>query len=241
MDLAPIRILIIEDDLRMLEVLRRGLWERGHSIVTATTAQEGQDLATAHEFDAIVLDIGLPDRSGYTIAEQLRQRPDRPAIVMLTALSEEDHVVSGLDSGADDYLTKPFSFPELTARIGSASRRARLSRSGEVHFGEFVLDLKQHRLMREYAEVHVTRNEYLLLRELALHQEDTVSRRQLMRVVWGNTQVAEGSLDTLMGALREKLDVPRTGLIQTMRGSGYCLRRLAAANQQQQERTGRQL
>ena len=220
----------------MLELLRRGLWERGHSIVTATTAQEGQGLATAHEFDAIVLDVGLPDRSGYTVAEQLRQRPDRPAIVMLTALSEEDHVVSGLDSGADDYLTKPFSFPELAARIGAASRRARLSKAGEVCFGQFLLDLKRRRLTRECVEVHVTRSEYLLLRELALHQEDTVSRRQLMRAVWGNTQVAHGSLDTLMGALREKLDVAGTGLIQTVRGLGYSLRRQEAIHQNHQER-----
>ena len=98
--LTNLRILVIEDDPRMVELLRTGLWERGHSIVTATTAEEGQQLVDENRFDAIVLDLGLPDRSGTTIAEHLSQRTDRPAIVMLTALSQEDHVVHGLDAGA---------------------------------------------------------------------------------------------------------------------------------------------
>src|SRR5580704_1253474 len=98
--LTNLRILVIEDDPRMVELLRTGLWERGHSIVTATTAEEGQQLADENSFDAIVLDIGLPDRSGYTVAQHLMKRPNRPAVVMLTALSQEDCVVCGLDAGA---------------------------------------------------------------------------------------------------------------------------------------------
>jgi two-component system OmpR family response regulator len=144
---------------------------------------------------------------------------------MLTAQSDLNQVISGLESGADDYLTKPFSFPELVARIGSASRRSRLTRAGEIAFGGFVLDLQHRKLLRNAAEVRLTRSEYLLLRELALHREDMVSRRQLMQAVWGTTQVAQGSLDTLMGVLREKLDATRNGLIHTERGVGYLLHR----------------
>ncbi len=209
----------------MVDLLRRGLWERGHSVVTALTAQEGQELSEQHEFDVVVLDVGLPDRSGYTVAQGLRERPNSPAILMLTAQSDLDQVVSGLEAGADDYVTKPFSFSELVARIGSASRRSRITRAGQIVFGDFVLDLKRRNLMRNHAEVHLTRSEYLLLRELGLHHGDVVPRRQLMQAVWGTLIVSQGALDTLVGALREKLDGSPNGFIHTERGSGYALRR----------------
>jgi DNA-binding response OmpR family regulator len=220
---ASFRILIIEDDPRMVELLRQGLWERGHSIMTAVTASEGQELAEKHEFDAIVLDVGLPDRSGYTVAEQLRRRSSPPAIVMLTAMNQEDHVVCGLDAGADDYLTKPFSFPELVARISSAARRTRIARSDDFNFGPFQLDVKRHRLMCHQHEIHITRSEYLLLRALVLRRGETTSRRQLMQAVWGTTSVSHGALDTLVNTLREKLNAEQSGLISTVRGIGYSL------------------
>ena len=225
---AALRILIIEDDPRMADVLRRGLWERGHTIMAAATAAEGEQLAETHEFDAIVLDVGLPDRSGFSVAERLRGRPDRPAIVMLTSQREEDHIVAGLDSGADDYVTKPFSFSELIARIGSASRRSRFSKTGEIRFGGFLLDLQQHRLLHGSHEVHLTRSEFLLLRELALRCGEPVLRRQLIAAVWGTTQVTQGALDTLIGTLRDRLDAAGDSPIATLRGQGYMLQRGAA-------------
>lgn len=218
-----LRILVIEDDLRMVELLRTGLWERGHSIVTATTAEQGQQLVDTENFDAIVLDIGLPGRSGYTIAQNLRTRPNRPAIVMLTALNQEDNIVCGLDAGADDYLTKPFSFPELIARIGSAARRARVSATDDFCFGPFRLDTQGRRLICNRTEVHITRSEYLLLRSLALRRGEVVSRRQLMQAVWGTTIISHGALDTLVNALRDKLNEKQMGLISTIRGVGYSL------------------
>jgi DNA-binding response OmpR family regulator len=218
-----LRILVIEDDLRMVELLRTGLWEHGHTIVTATTAEQGQQLVDTENFDAIVLDIGLPGRSGYTIAQHLRTRPNRPAIVMLTALNQEDQVVCGLDAGADDYLTKPFSFPELLARIGSAARRARVAATDEFCFGPFRLDTRSRRLLCNRVEVHITRGEYLLLRALALDRGEVVSRRQLMKAVWGTTIISHGALDTLVNTLREKLHAKQPGLISTARGVGYSL------------------
>jgi DNA-binding response OmpR family regulator len=218
-----LRILVIEDDLRMVELLRTGLWEHGHTIVTATTAEQGQQLVDAENFDAIVLDIGLPGRSGYTIAQHLRTRPNRPAIVMLTALNQEDQVVCGLDAGADDYLTKPFSFPELLARIGSAARRARVAATDEFCFGTFRLDTRSRRLLCNRVEVHITRGEYLLLRALALDRGEVVSRRQLMHAVWGTTIISHGALDTLVNTLREKLHAKQPGLISTARGVVYSL------------------
>ena len=203
--------------------MRTGLWERGHAIVTATTAEEGRQLVDENSFDAIVLDIGLPDRSGTTIAQHLAGRPNRPAIVMLTALNQEENVVDGLDAGADDYLTKPFSFPELVARIISAARRNRIAASSDPTFGPFRIDTAKRRLFRDSAEIHVTPNEYLLLRALVLHRGETVSRRQLVQAVWGGAAMSHGALDTLVNSLREKLNAEQPGLISTLRGFGYSL------------------
>jgi DNA-binding response OmpR family regulator len=220
---ANLRILVIEDDPRMVELLRTGLWELGHSIVTATTAEEGRQLVDENTFDAILLDIGLPGSSGYTVAHHLRQRPTRPAIVMLTALDQEGQVVSGLDAGADDYLTKPFSFPELAARITAAARRARIAQKNNLAFGPFRLDVGDRRLSRNSAEIHLTRGEYLLLRALILRRGEVVPRRQLMQAVWGTTIVSHGALDTLVNSLRDKLKSGHPGLIATVRGIGYSL------------------
>jgi two-component system OmpR family response regulator len=236
-DAAPsLRILVIEDDLRMVDVLRRGLWDRGHSVTTATTAGEGQQLASEHAFDAVVLDVGLPDGSGFIVAEQLRKSAHRPAVVMLTAFGEEDHIVAGLESGADDYLTKPFSFSELNARITAAHRRATLFHEGVVHFGGFTLNLREHRLLLGPAELRLPRQEHLLLHTLALHQGEAVPRRKLMQAVWASTSTSHGALDTLVATLRDRLTHALAAergeaapeLIVTLRGVGYMLLRDAA-------------
>ena len=218
-----LRILVIEDDPRMVDLLRAGLSERGNSVVSATNAEDGQQLVDQETFDAIVLDIGLPGRSGFTIAQHLRNRTNRPAIVMLTALNQEDCVVCGLDAGADDYLTKPFSFPELAARIAAAARRTRIALANNFFFGPFNLDLIGRRLLRGRDEIHVTRGEYLLLRALALRPHEVMSRRQLMQEVWGTTTVSHGALDTLVNTLRDKLGAGQHGRIATVRGVGYSL------------------
>ena len=218
-----LRILVIEDDPRMVELLRTGLWERGHSVITAATAEEGQTLADSHSFDVIVLDIGLPDRSGLTVAEHLRGRAGRPAIVMLTALNQETHVVCGLDAGADDYLTKPFSFPELAARITSTARRSYIASRDQFCFGPFRLKIEANRLFCDGVELHLTRSEYLLLKTLVLNSGEAVSRRRLTQAVWGASAMSHRALDTLVNNLREKLNVHQPGLIATIRGVGYSL------------------
>jgi DNA-binding response OmpR family regulator len=216
------RILVIEDDPRMVELLRAGLGERGHSVIAASTAAEGERLLDQDSFDAIVLDIGLPGRSGYSVAEHLRERPRRPAIVMLTALNQEDNVVYGLDAGADDYLTKPFSFPELLARISSAARRNRIAWEDVIAIGPFHLDVRKRILLRHGKDLFLTRSEYLLLRALTLNRGEVVPRRQLMQAVWGTTVVSSGALDTLVNTRREKL-AAESGLVATIRGAGYRL------------------
>jgi DNA-binding response OmpR family regulator len=217
------RILIVEDDLRMLELLRKGLSESGFEVTTAADGDSGLSLALANRFDAIVLDIGLPGRSGYSVTAHLRQHSKPPAIVMLTALNKEDHIVCGLDAGADDYITKPFSFPELVARIHSVARRIRIASADQFSFGLFRIDAASRRLFCDDTQIHVTRSEYLLLRALALHRGEVVSRRQLMQAVWGSTISSSGALDTLVNAVREKLNAGHSDPIKTVRGSGYTL------------------
>jgi DNA-binding response OmpR family regulator len=221
--LTHLRILVVEDDPRMADFIRVGLSEKGHTVFTAPTAEQGQQLIDENVFDAIVLDIGLPGRSGYSIAQGLSGNPNRPAIVMLTALNQEHYVVCGLDVGADDYLTKPFSFPELVARIASAARRARAGRADKFAFGPFQLDTATRRLYCNLAEVHLTPSEYLLLHILALRRGEVVSRRQIMQAVWGATAISHGALDTLVNTLRDKLNAKHPGLISTVRGRGYAL------------------
>jgi DNA-binding response OmpR family regulator len=217
------RILVVEDDLRMLELLRKGLAESGFEVTTASDGDSGLSLALAHRFDVIVLDIGLPGCSGYSITAHLRRNSKPPAIVMLTAMNQEDNIVCGLDAGADDYITKPFSFPELVARIHSAARRTRIASADHFTFGPFHLDVSSRRLFCDHNEIHITRSEYLLLRSLALNRGDVVSRRQLMQAVWGSTIATAGALDTLVNTLREKLNAGHPDLLTTVRGIGYTL------------------
>jgi two-component system, OmpR family, response regulator len=220
---SNLRILVVEDDPRMVELLSAGLREKGHLVVAAKTAEDGQRLADLEKPDAIVLDIGLPGRSGFSVAAHLRERANRPAIVMLTALNQEDHVVCGLEAGADDYLTKPFSFPELAARIASAVRRTRIAAAGQFYFGPFHLDITRRRLFRERAEIHLSPSEYTLLYTLALHRGETVTRRQLMQAVWGTATIRSGALDTLVNSLRGKMELGQSEMIVTVRGAGYSL------------------
>jgi len=220
---AHLRVLVVEDDPRMVELLRMGLVEQGHAVMMATTAEDGLRLVDRTSFDAIVLDIGLPGRSGYSMARELLDRQSRPAILMLTALSHQDHVVLGFDAGADDYITKPFSFPELIARIGSAVRRTQLAQTDTIVFNSFRMVTAQRRLFCGHREVHVAHKEYLLLQALAMRRGEVVSRRDLIHAVWGQVAASHGALDTLVNSLREKLSDQRPGLIVTIRGSGYCL------------------
>jgi DNA-binding response OmpR family regulator len=220
---GTMRILAIEDDLRMLELLRTGLQEAGHTVTTAADGESGLEVALTREFDAILLDIGLPGRSGYNITQHLLSRPHRPAIIMLTAMDKEDNIVYGLDAGADDYITKPFSFPELIARIASAARRARIIAAEQFNFGPFKLDISKRRLFRDHTEVHISRHEFLLLRALALHRGEVVSRRKLIQEVWGASATSPGALDTLINTVREKIDNEQLGMVATVRGSGYSL------------------
>jgi DNA-binding response OmpR family regulator len=227
-DTRPMRILIVEDELRMLELLRKGLYEHGFTVMTAADGEGGLETATAHELDAIVLDIGLPKMDGYAFMRALRAAQRKTPVLVLTARDSEDEIIRGLDLGADDYLTKPFSFPELVARLQSITRLHRPNADGAVEAGEVAVDLLRQTVTRDNESIGLTRHEFLLLLSLA---GQCVPRLALMESVWGkNHTVGPSALDVLVNALRAKMDGPfQNKLIATVRGYGYVFRPSSAA------------
>jgi DNA-binding response OmpR family regulator len=224
------RILIVEDELRMLELLRKGLYEHGFTPMTAADGETGLGIAMAHELDAIVLDIGLPRMDGYGLMRALRARERRTPVLVLTARDSEDEIIRGLDLGADDYLTKPFSFPELVARLQSITRHRHQDGDGTIEAGEVVVDPTRHTVTRNRESIALTRLEFLLLLCLVRQAGQCVPRQALMESVWGKDHsVSASALDVLVNALRAKMDAPfQKKLIDTVRGAGYVFRRAAA-------------
>jgi DNA-binding response OmpR family regulator len=224
------RILIAEDEPRMLELLRKGLYEHGFTVMTASDGQTGLEIATAHEFDAIVLDIGLPRLNGFTLMQTLRRQGTATPALMLTARDSEDDIIRGLDLGADDYLTKPFSFAELVARLQSITRPSHKEKGGKIEAGDLVIDLVRHSVTRNMQSIDLTRLEFLLLTCLVRHNGECVPRQTLTEFIWGpNHSVGATALDVLVNSLRAKIDAPfEKRLIGTVRGSGYVFRRASA-------------
>lgn len=228
------RILIVEDESRMLELLRKGLYEHGFAIMTAADGETGLEIATAHEFDAIVLDIGLPKMDGYDLMRALRASSRSTPVLMLTARDTEDEIIRGFDVGADDYLIKPFSFPELVARLQSITRRHREGGDGTIRVGDVEIDPVRRSVTRNLKPIDLTRQEFLLLMCLARRAGECVPRQTLMESIWGaDHAVGMSALDVLMSALRAKIDGPcRKKLIATVRGSGYLLKRETIAGKE---------
>jgi len=226
------RVLVIEDEVRMLELLRKGLYEHDFAVMTASDGETGLEIATAHEFDAIVLDIGLPRRDGYSVAQVLRERKRATPVLILTARDSEDDIIRGLDLGADDYMTKPFSFPELVARLQSITRPHREETGGKIEAGDLVVDPLRHSVTRNRASFDLTRTEFALLGRLVRSAGSCVSRQALTESVWGSEpEVSPGALDVLVNALRSKIDAPfNHKLIRTVRGAGYVLQHQTAAS-----------
>jgi DNA-binding response OmpR family regulator len=222
------RILAIEDEPRMSALLHKGLSEHGHDVTTALAGAEGLKLTLDHVFDVILLDVGLPDLSGYDVAQVLRGRKCPSPILMLTAYSKEDEIVRGLNIGADDYLTKPFSFPELLARLRSITRPAPEPPPAIFTVADMVVDVLQRKVSRKGQAIELTRTEYLLLEMLAQKSPHVVPRHSLIDRIWGSSnEVTPGALDVLVNSLRSKIDLPfTTRLVHTVRGTGY---RLSAA------------
>jgi DNA-binding response OmpR family regulator len=220
------KLLIVEDEARMADLLRRGLNEEGHMATCASDGAEGLALAKSYEFDVIILDIMMPKLSGYDFAKLLRAEKVATPILMLTARDSVPDIVKGLDLGADDYLTKPFSFDELLARLRAVKRRALVAQDVNLRVADLVLDPASRAVMRGEERVSLTRTEYNLLERLMYRAGKVVSRRSLIEAVWGfDRDIEENTLDAFMRLLRNKIDPPgRLKLIHTVRGVGYMIR-----------------
>jgi DNA-binding response OmpR family regulator len=220
------KLLVVEDEARMADLLRKGLTEEGHIVTCASNGAEGLTLAKSYEFDVIVLDVMMPKLSGYELAKRLRAENVRTAILMLTAKDSVADIVRGLDLGADEYMTKPFSFDELLARLRAVKRRALVAQDPHLKVADLVLDPASREVLRGEERVSLTRTEYSLLERLMYRSGKVVSRRSLIESVWGfDREIEENTLDAFMHLLRNKVDAPgRPKLIHTVRGVGYMIR-----------------
>lgn len=219
------RLLVLEDDPDIAGLLRRGLEEEGHSVVVAGRLDEGRVVAATAGVEALVVDRTLPDGDGLDLVRRLRADGDRRPVIVLTARGGLEDRVEGLYGGADDYLTKPFAFDELLARLAAVTRRSGAARSGRVEVGDLTVDTEALRVWRGGEEVRLTAQEFRLLRHLAEHAGRVQTRTRLLEAVW-DLQDDPGSnvVDVYLSYLRAKIDKGRDRpLLHTVRGLGYVL------------------
>ena len=219
------QVLVVEDDRRMAELLRRGLEEEGHNALIARDGVEGFEAACAADFDVIVLDVGLPRLDGITLARRLRERRIQTPLLMLTARDTPADVIRGLDSGADDYLTKPFSFEVFLARLRAVSRRGAIPRPIYLRLGGIELNPAAHQVTLHGNLVALTPREYSLLELLMRNQGRVVERERILNAVWGySSEVTGNTIEAFVRLLRQKVDIGEPKLIHTIRGIGYTMR-----------------
>ncbi len=210
----------------MVELLRKGLTEEGHTVLCASNGREGLEMARAYEFDVIILDVMMPKLNGYELAEKLRRERVATPMLMLTAKDTIPDLVRGLDAGADDYMTKPFAFEELLARLRAVKRRAPVPQLPKLQVGNLSLDPATREVSRAGMAVLLTRTEYNLLERLMDRAGKVVSRRSLIEAVWGfEREIEDNTLDAFVRLLRAKIDIEgQSKLIHTVRGVGYMIR-----------------
>jgi two-component system OmpR family response regulator len=221
------RLLVVEDAQKMSSLLRQAFREDGYAVDVEASGSEAVWRASETEFDAVILDVGLPDINGFQVCRELRERGRWMPIVMLTARDATHDLVQGLDCGADDYVTKPFELDELRARLRALVRRAPVPRPPVLAIRDLVLDPATRTVSRGGATVSLSSREFSVLQVLMRHAGQVLSRTQILEHVWDSTRASDSNIvDVYVRMLREKIDRP-FGLdtIQTVRGAGYLLRR----------------
>lgn len=219
------RVLVVEDERKMANLLKRGLEEEGYTVDLALDGDEGVFLGTENPYDLILLDVALPGRDGIEVCRELRAQKVTVPVLMLTARDTVDMKVKALDSGADDYVTKPFSFAELLARIRALQRRTKTEIVARLQVADLVVDPITRRVTRGSREIILTPKEYALLDCLMRHPNQVLSRSVLAESAWGESYDAlTNVVDVYINYLRNKIDRDfEPKLIQTRRGLGYIL------------------
>lgn len=219
-------LLVVEDESRMAALLQKGLSEEGYTVSVAADGYAGLDAGRSAGIDLILLDVMLPGMDGFAVARRLRADGVKTPILMLTARDATPDIVRGLDLGADDYLTKPFSFEVLLARIRVLLRRhAPMNPNAGLRVGDLWLDPATHRVLRGADEISLTRTEFLLLETLLRRPGQVIPRSSLIESVWGfGRDIESNTLDAFIRLLRAKIE-PHGGpkRIRTVRGVGYCI------------------
>jgi DNA-binding response OmpR family regulator len=217
------KLLVVEDERRMLELLRKGLREEGHSVSCAADGSEGLQMVRDHDFDVVILDVMMPKMNGFELARRMRTENNCTPVLMLTAKDSVPDIVHGLDLGADDYMTKPFSFNELLLRLRAVNRRAVAPRTNQLRVDDLLLDVSTRGVSRDGVRISLTRTEYRLLERLMLEAGEVVPRGILIASV--GREIGDNTLDAFVRLLRNKIDSDhRQKLIYTVRGVGYVIR-----------------
>ncbi len=221
------RVLVVEDEPKMAELVARALREEGHPADVAARGRDALWMAEAAPYDAIVLDVMLPDFDGFEVLRELRTRKIWTPVLMLTARDAVSDRVGALDSGADDYLTKPFSFAELLARIRAVARRGPIDRPTTLVVSDLTLDPAERRVWRDGSEIELSAREFAVLELLMRRAGQTLSRLQLLEGAWDMAFESRSNIvDVYVRYLREKIDRPfGRASIETVRGVGYRLRK----------------
>ncbi len=220
------RILVVDDDRRLCAIIKRGLLEEAYAVDLAYDGEEGEYLAEVNPYDLIILDIMLPKKDGIEVCRELRAKNINAPILMLTAKDAVEDRVKGLDTGADDYLVKPFAFNELLARVRALLRREAMSKSPELRVGDLTLNTLTRQAWRGQTPIELTTKEYVILEYFMRHPNMVLTRTMIEEHAWDyNFDSMSNLVDVYIRRLRRKID--REGeesLIQTVRGAGYRLR-----------------
>jgi DNA-binding response OmpR family regulator len=218
------RVLLVEDDHIVADYVRRGLEEEQLAVTVCSDGMSGLRAAEMSNFDIFVLDVMLPFMDGLQVTRRLRRQNIQTPILLLTARDAPEDIVRGLDAGADDYLTKPFSFDVLLARIRARTRTAKLRPDSQLRFADLAMDFDKHEVRRGKTLLHLTRTEFSLLECLMRAAGRVVTRDHLINTVWGDRELCNNNLDVFIRFLRTKVDLPEHAkLIHTERGIGYRL------------------
>ena len=219
------RIMLAEDDRQLRMSIARGLREVSYEVDQAATGTQALTFGTTRKYDAIILDILLPGWSGIEVCRTIREKGDRVPILMLTALDSVEQRIAGLDAGSDDYLTKPFDFGELLARLRALTRRHANALSPVLVIGDLVVDTVRHTVRRNQRDIALTAREFAFLLHLARNAGRVVSRADLMKNVWEDARTSYSNvIDVYASRLRRKIDDgEKMALITTLRGSGFVL------------------
>jgi heavy metal response regulator len=219
------RVLLIEDERNVASFIKKGLEEEFYTVDVAADGMEGLLMATSNDYDLLIVDVMLPELSGIEMCKRLRGQSVKTPLLLLTAIGTIESKVEGLESGADDYLTKPFAFSELLARIKALLRRSSDS-VGELYLADLRIDLLSRRVFRGEREIILTQKEFAILEYLLRNKGRILTRTQIIENIWGyNFDPSTNIVDVHIRYLREKIDIGfDTKLIHTVRGAGYVLK-----------------